>query len=90
MAVRRTVRFWVYILAILIGITLGGLIAMLVEGSPYLWWLGWGPRFGFELANPIHLDLSVFQFTFSLGIWIKINAATVIGIILSILIFRKL
>lgn len=63
---------------------------MLVEGSPYLWWLGWGPRFGFGMDKPFTLDLSILQFTFAIGIWVKVNLATVLGILLSILIFRRL
>lgn len=90
MAMRNAARGWVYIVAVLVGIALGGLIATLVEGSPYLWWLGWGPKFGFDMGSPFRIDLSVLQFTFSLGIWVKINLATVIGIVLSILLFRKL
>ncbi len=87
---RGMLRAWYYLLAVLIGIVLGGLVAKLVEGSPYLWWLGWGLDFGFDMDQPLHIDLGVLRFTFALGIWIKINVATIVGIVLSILLFRKL
>lgn len=50
-----------------------------------LWWLGYGQEFG--LTSPLDLDLSVLKITF--GMVIKINIASIVGMVISIFIYRK-
>ena len=76
---------WVCILFILAGLVIGGLIGQLTEGVNFLWWLSYGQEFG--LTEPLQLDLGVVRLTFA--IMFKINIASIIGVIISIIIYRK-
>ena len=78
-------NIWVFLIFILSGIVVGGLLGVLAEKISWLWWLSYGEQFGF--TNPVTLDLSVIKFTF--GLWIKINVASIIGMVLSVFIYRK-
>lgn len=77
---------WALFLMILSGIVLGGFIGVLAEGTPALSWLSYGQSFGLE--NPIVLNLGLLILTF--GINIKITIASIIGVIISIIIYRFL
>lgn len=76
---------WVCILFILAGVVIGGLIGQLTEGVNFLWWLSYGQEFG--LTEPLQLDLGVVRLTFA--IMFKINIASIIGVIISMIIYRK-
>lgn len=76
---------WVCILFILAGLVIGGLIGQLTEGVNFLWWLSYGQEFG--LTEPLQLDLGVVRLTFA--IMFKINIAGIIGVIISMIIYRK-
>ena len=45
---------WAFIIILLTGIVLGGLIGKLAQGIPSLWWLNYGNEFGF--AKPLSLN----------------------------------
>ena len=77
---------WALFLLILTGIVLGGFIGMLAEGVPALSWLAYGQSFG--LDEPIILNLGLLVVT--VGLTIKITIASLIGVILSIIIYRFL
>lgn len=77
---------WVFLIFVLSGIVLGGLLGVLAEKINWLWWLSYGEQFGF--TEPVILDLSVLKVTFSL--WIKINVASIIGMILAVFVYRKM
>ena len=77
---------WALFLLLLAGIVLGGFIGMLAEGVPALDWLAYGQSFG--LDEPIVLNLGVLVVTF--GLTIKITIESIIGVILSIFIYRFL
>lgn len=79
-------NFWILLIFILAGIVIGGLIATYATEVSWLKWLAYGEEFG--LKDPVQLDLKVLSLTF--GIWIKINVASIIGIILAIFIYRKI
>ena len=76
---------WVCILFILAGLVIGGLIGQLTEGVNFLWWLSYDQEFG--LTEPLQLDLGVVRLTFA--IMFKINIASIIGVIISMIIYRK-
>ena len=78
-------NIWVFLIFILSGIVLGGLLGVLAEKVSWLWWLSYGEEFG--ITDPVVLDLSVLRITF--GLWIKINVASIIGMILAVLIYRQ-
>lgn len=75
----------VLIVFLLCGLVIGGLIGELAKSVSWLNWLSYGQSFG--LSDPIMLDLGVVKLTF--GLMFKINISSIIGIILSIFIYRK-
>ena len=77
---------WALFLMILTGIVLGGFIGMVAEGIPSLSWLGYGQSFGFN--SPIVLDLGIMVITFGLNL--KITIASILGVVLSTVIYRFL
>ncbi len=76
---------WVCVLFILAGLVIGGLIGNLTSGVDFLWWLSYGQEFG--LSSPLILDLGVVKLTFA--IMFKINIASIVGVIISMFIYRK-
>ena len=70
---------------ILCGLVIGGLIGQLTQGVSWLSWLSYGQTFG--LTDPIALDLGVVSLSFK--IMFNINISSIIGIIISIFIYRK-
>ena len=76
---------WLLVIFILSGLVIGGLLGELATKIDFLWWLGYGQSFGF--STPIQLDLNIIQLTF--GLMLKINIASIIGVIIAILIYRK-
>ena len=77
---------WALFLMVLTGIVLGGFIGMLAVGVPALSWLSYGQTFG--LSSPIVLDLGILVLTFALNI--RITVAGIIGVLISIIIYRFL
>ena len=76
---------WVCIIFILAGLVIGGLIGELTSGVNFLWWLSYGQEFG--LSEPLKLDLGVITLKFA--IMFKINIARILGVIISMFIYRK-
>lgn len=74
------------VLILLCGIVLGGFIGYLCKDVSFLSWLSYGQSFG--LDAPVILDLGIMVLTF--GINITINIASILGIVLSIIIYKKL
>lgn len=71
---------WACFLLILAGIVIGGFIGSLFPNT----WLNYGQSFG--LSSPLILDLGILSITF--GLSIKITIAGIIGIAVSIVIYR--
>lgn len=82
----RDKNVWILIVFILCGIVVGGLLGELASNVDFLWWLSYGQEFG--ISNPITLDLSVITLAF--GLTLKINIASIIGMILAIFIYKKI
>lgn len=78
-------NIWILLIFILSGLVVGGLLGDLAGKVDFLWWLGYGQSFG--LTSPIELDLSIIKITF--GLVFKINIASIIGLILSVFIYKK-
>lgn len=76
---------WICILFILAGLVIGGLLGELASNVDFLWWLSYGQEFG--LSEPLVLELNVVKVTF--GASFKINIASIIGVIISMFIYRK-
>lgn len=77
---------WALFLLMLAGIILGGFIGTLTADMPGFAWLNYGQSFGFD--NPIVLNLGILVITFALNI--KITIASIIGLVISAIIYRFL
>ncbi|MCI9136060.1 MAG: DUF4321 domain-containing protein [Lachnospiraceae bacterium] len=77
---------WVIIFIMLIGLIIGTVIGSYCGGIDALSWLNYGQVFG--LTSPLVLDLGAFVLT--LGLTIKINIASVIGIVIAFLFYKLL
>ena len=84
MAVREK-NVWILLLFIFSGLVIGGLLGELAAKVDFLWWLAYGQEFG--LSTPLELDLNVLKITF--GLMFKINVASIIGLIIAVVIYRK-
>ena len=82
----REKNIWILMIFILSGLVIGGLLGNLASEVDFLWWLGYGESFG--LTSPVELDLNIIQLTFS--IYFKINIASIIGLIISVFIYKKI
>ena len=78
-------NFWILLIFLLSGLVIGGLLGELANRVSWLWWLSYGESFG--LSTPVTLDLSVLKITFSC--MIKINVASIIGMVLAVIWYRK-
>lgn len=80
---------WALLLLILAGVVLGGFIGYLAQDVAFLSWLNYGQEFGIgDSSNIVRLNLGVMIISF--GLSIKITIAGIIGVILAIIIYRKL
>ena len=77
---------WALFLLILAGVVLGGFIGYLTQGVPALSWLNYGQTFG--LSSPLTLDLGIMVLT--LGLTVHFNIASILGIVIAIIIYRKI
>ena len=71
---------WTLIILVLIGFVIGRFIGTYFDGT----WLNYGQSFG--LSTPVTLDLGFIILTF--GLTIQINIASVIGVIISLVVYR--
>ena len=76
---------WLLMIFILSGIVIGGLLGEFASNVDWLWWLSYGQEFG--ITTPFSLFLHVIKITFS--VVFKINIASIIGIGISLWLYRK-
>ena len=74
------------VILLLAGLVIGGFIGEWLGTNPTFAFLNYGKTFG--LPQPMVLDLNVLQLTF--GFTVKFNLASIIGIILAFIIYRRL
>ena len=79
-------RFWVFLIFLFSGIILGGLLGELAANVSFLSWLAYGKSFG--LTEPLVLDISILQTSFKF--LVQLNVASIIGILIAILVYRKI
>lgn len=77
---------WLGILFVLAGLVIGGLLGELASQVDFLWWLAYGQEFG--ISTPFTLDLNILKLT--IGLMFKINIASIIGVIISMFIYKKM
>lgn len=78
-------NFWILLVFLLSGIVIGGLLGDIASKVSWLSWLAYGQSFGIE--SPLVLDMSVLKISFS--VMFKINIASIIGMTIAILVYRK-
>ncbi len=71
---------WLFLLLVLIGFVIGGLIGTCFEGTI----LNYGQTFG--LTNPVELNLGFIILTF--GLKIQISIASVLGVLIALIVYR--
>lgn len=71
---------WTFIVLVLIGFVIGRFIGTYFDGT----FLNYGQAFG--MSDPVTLDMGFIILTF--GLKIQINIASVIGVIISLVIYR--
>ena len=74
------------ILLVLAGLVIGGFIGEWLSSYPTFSFLNYGKTFG--LTSPLILDLNVLVLTF--GLTVKFNLASIIGIVIAFIIYRRL
>ena len=82
----RDKNIWILLVFILSGLVIGGLLGNIASKVNGLDWLSYGQSFG--LTQPVVLDLNIINITFGFGL--KINVASIIGIVLAIFIYKKI
>ena len=78
---KKTFAFLFFMLS---GIVLGGFIAFICDGQPYVGWLAWGKDIGIE---DVAVDLYVIRF--SLGLMIHATISQIFTITLALILFAK-
>ncbi len=81
---KKTITFLIFLLA---GIVLGTVAAGLCAKVPFLEWLARDMSVGLDTASPLVLDLIIFKLAF--GFTLKVNAAQIICIIISLIAHNK-
>lgn len=82
---------WVLVLLMLTGIVLGSFIGHITKDVAALSWLNYGLDFGIgspDTNGIVSLNLGVLIISF--GLKLRISIASVLGMVLSIFIYRKL
>lgn len=74
------------VFVLMVGVILGGFLGEYTKDIPYLSWLSYGQMLG--ISEPLKLDLGVITLTFAM--MVKLNIASVIGLLIAILAYRKL
>lgn len=81
---------WALLLLMLAGIVVGGFLGYLARDVSWLSWLNYGQEFGVGSGESDYLMLNLGMIVIRFGLSIKITIASIIGVIISIFIYRKL
>ena len=79
-------NFWILLIMLLAGIVLGGFMGQLANGISWLSWLNFGQSFG--LDSPLVINFGILVIT--LGLTIKITMASIIGIAIALIMYRRI
>lgn len=83
---RRGASGWALFLLVFAGIVIGGFVGEWLGAYQSFSWLAYGKTFG--LVSPVVLDLNMLVITF--GLTVKFNIASIIGIVIAFIIYRRL
>ena len=73
-----------FIFFMLAGIVLGGFLAYICDGQPYVGWLAWGKDIGVE-----SLSIDLYVIRFSIGLMIHATISQIFTIAAALIIFAK-
>lgn len=76
---------WLLMIVILSGLVIGGFIGNFLGTIKYFEWINYGKTFGMTSPLVLNLDIISLQFAFN----IRFTIAGIIGMILSVLIYKK-
>lgn len=82
----KTKNFWVLLLCMLGGLTVGNFLGELVKGVSFLSFMQYGESFG--LDNPVNIDLGVL--VMSVQFTIKITLMGILGMVTGVLLYKKI
>lgn len=82
----KTKNFWILLLCMLAGLTIGNFMGELCSGVKALNFIHYGQAFG--LQDPVTIDLGVIIMAFKFQI--KITLAGILGLLCGILLFKKI
>ena len=77
---------FVFVIILISGLILGSFIGSTLGNIPYLNWLNYGKVVG--LTTPFVLDLSIFTMQF--GFTLNFSIAGIIGMVIAIILYKKL
>lgn len=75
-----------FALTLISGLVIGGFLGDVMARAPFLSWLGYGKSIG--LTDPFYLDLSFM--TLTLGFTLNITIAGIIGMVIALILYKKL
>lgn len=81
----REKNVWILLIFLLSGIVIGGLLAHFAASVSWLSWLAFGQEFGTN--GPVGIDLSILKFSVELRL--KLNVASIVGMIIAAFIYSK-
>lgn len=81
---------WALLLLILAGVVIGGFLGYLARDISWLSWLNYGQEFSLGSPANGYFTLNLGVIVVSFGLSIKITIAGILGVIISILVYRKL
>lgn len=77
---------WLLLFILLAGLVLGGFIGEVLGDYNALEWLNYGKEFGINPDSPLVFDFYIIRLSF--GMMIKLNIASIIGVLLSLLLYK--
>lgn len=81
---------WALVLLMLAGIVIGGFLGYLARDVSWLGWLNFGQEFGIGSGSGGYFTLNLGVIVITFGLSIKITIASILGVMISILIYRKI
>lgn len=86
----KTGRAWVLLLLMLCGVVIGSFLGLMTKDISWLSWLDYGMTFGIGTGGEGALVLNLGVIVLTFGLSIKISVASIIGVVIAFLIYRKM
>ena len=86
MAINKTTNFWILLICMLAGLTVGNFIGSLCSTVSFLKWMNYAGHFG--LDSPVQINLGVIWLSFQVKI--NITLAGILGMIGSVFVYKKI